>query len=84
MELGFVLREFPLWVDSFATRSEGFARLGEKWSCAGTVAVSLSLSKDEAVTEEREEVSRINCRLPGQPARSGKEEKRVSSAAYEW
>jgi hypothetical protein len=59
MELGFVLREFPLWVDSFATRSEGFARLGEKWSCAGTVAVSLSLSKDEAVTEEREKVSRI-------------------------
>lgn len=44
MELGFVLREFPHWVDSFATQSEGFARLGEKRSCTGTVEVAVAVA----------------------------------------
>jgi hypothetical protein len=44
MELVFVLREFPLWVDSFATQSEGFALFGEKGSCAGTVEVAVAVA----------------------------------------
>jgi hypothetical protein len=43
MELGFVLREFPHWVDLIATQSEGFARLGEKGSCAGAVEVAVAV-----------------------------------------
>jgi hypothetical protein len=62
--------------------SHGLERKGP--ALAQLRSLSLSLSKDEAVTEEREKVSRMNCGLPGQPARSGKEEKKVSSAAWEW